>query len=400
MAPLKTAAIGTTGLRVTTLGLGGAPLGGSFARVTEDAALRTVSRALDLGVRYFDTAPLYGHGKSEGLFGRGLARAQRDTFVLSSKVGRVLNPTTAKVDAGTWIDPLPYEAVFDFSRDGVVRSLEESLRRLDMDGIDIALIHDPDDHHDQAISEAFPALAELRSQGVIRAIGAGMNQWEALARFAVEGDFDCFLLAGRYTLLDQSALAELLPLWDLERFDYEWMPPEPSVLRRSYLPKDLRPVLGRNGVERTVLVQAHASVEEAEFLLTLATGADFVAGVVAWVDLISPDVGASLDRLSRMGPLVGIRHLVETDPDEAWLSRDASIRGLREVARRGLAYDLLVKPPHLRHVPQLAERVPELRMVLDHIAKPLIASGEVEPWASDIAAVAAIPGVYARCPGW
>ena len=108
--------------------------------------------------------------------------------------------------------PLPYEVVFDFSRDGVLRSLEDSLRRLDMDRIDIALIHDPDDHHDQAISEAFPALAELRSQGVIGAIGAGMNEWEALARFAVEGDFDCFLLAGRYTLLDQSGLAELLPL--------------------------------------------------------------------------------------------------------------------------------------------------------------------------------------------
>ena len=187
--------------------------------------------------------------------------------------------------------------------------------------------------------------------------------------------------------------------WDVERFDYEWMPPEPSVLRHSYLPRNLRPVLERNGVERTVLVQAHASVEEAEFLLALATGAGFVAGVVAWVDLTSPDVGASLDRLSRMGPLIGIRHVVETDPDEAWLSRDASIRGLREVARRGLAYDLLVKPPHLKHVPQLAERVPELRMVVDHIAKPPIASGEMEPWASDIAAVAAIPGVYCKVSG-
>ncbi len=187
--------------------------------------------------------------------------------------------------------------------------------------------------------------------------------------------------------------------WDLERFDFEWMPPEPSVLRRSYLPRDPGPVLERNGVERTVVVQAHASVEEAEFLLALATGADFVAGVVAWVDLSSPNVGASLDRLGRMGPLVGIRHVVETDPDEAWLSRDASTRGLREVARRGLAYDLLVRPQHLKHVPRLAERVPELRMVVDHIAKPLIASGEIEPWASDIAAVAAIPGVYCKVSG-
>ena len=187
--------------------------------------------------------------------------------------------------------------------------------------------------------------------------------------------------------------------WDLERFDYEWMPPEPSVLRRNYLAKDLRPVLARNGVERTVLVQAHASVEEAEFLLALATEADFVAGVVAWVDLTSRDVGSCLDRLGRMGPLVGIRQVVETDPDEAWLSRDASIRGLREVARRGLAYDLLVRPPHLKYVPPLAERVPELRMVVDHIAKPPIASGEMEPWAADIAAVATIPGVYCKVSG-
>ena len=212
MAPLDTAEIGKTGLQVTSLGLGGAPLGGNAAAVTEEAALRTISTALDLGVRYFDTAPLYGHGKSEGFFGRGLVDADRDTYVLSTKVGRVLSPTVDRLDAGTWVDPLQNEVVFDFSRDGILRSIDDSLRRLNMDRIDVALIHDPDDHQDQAIAEAFPTLAELRSQGVIRAIGAGMNQWEALARFAVEGDFDCFLLAGRYTLLDQSGLSEFLPL--------------------------------------------------------------------------------------------------------------------------------------------------------------------------------------------
>ena len=212
MTSLDTAEIGKTGLKVTSLGLGGAPLGGNAAVVTEETALRTIGTALDLGVRYFDTAPLYGHGKSEGFFGRGLASADRDTFVLSTKVGRVLNPTAAGLDAGAWVDPLPNEVVFDFSRDGILRSIDDSLRRLDMDRIDVALIHDPDDHQGQAIAEAFPTLAELRSQGVIRAIGAGMNQWEALARFAVEGDFDCFLLAGRYTLLDQSGLSEFLPL--------------------------------------------------------------------------------------------------------------------------------------------------------------------------------------------
>jgi len=122
----------------------------------------------------------------------------------------VLNPVEQQPD--TYAALLPFEAVFDFSRDGVLRSLEESFARLGLDHIDIAFIHDPDDHHDQAINEAFPALADLRSQGVISAIGAGMNQWEALSEFAREGDFDCFLLAGRYTLLDHSGLDDLLPL--------------------------------------------------------------------------------------------------------------------------------------------------------------------------------------------
>ncbi len=199
--------------------------------------------------------------------------------------------------------------------------------------------------------------------------------------------------------LDKSTVDSHHHFWDLGRFDYDWMPQEPSVLRRNYLPGDLAPILERNGVGRTVLVQAHASVEEAEFLLELATSTDFVAGVVAWVDLTSPDVGRALDRLSRGGPLVGVRHMVEADPDVAWLSRDAAVRGLREVASRGLAYDLLVKPPHLKYIPQLAERVPDLRMVVDHIAKPPIASGQMEPWARDLGAVAGIPGVYCKISG-
>ena len=217
MNPLDTAEIGTTGLRVTRLGMGGAPIGGNVTEVAEAEALRTVQRGHELGVRYFDTAPQYGHGKSEVFFGRAFAGIQRDEFVLSTKVGRVLNPVSAVVDPGTWINPLPFDIVFDFSRDGVLRSFEESLERLGLDRVDIALIHDPDDHYEQAIRESYPALAELRSQGVVKAIGAGMNDWQPLARFAREGDFDCFLLAGRYTLLDQSGLAELLPLCEQKR---------------------------------------------------------------------------------------------------------------------------------------------------------------------------------------
>ena len=212
MEPTESVEIGATGIHVTQLGMGGAPFGGNVSEVTETAAAAAVQRARRLGIRYFDTAPLYGRGKSEGFFGKVLAEVERDGFVLSTKVGRVLNPIGAPPDDDEWTNPLPYEVVFDFSRDGVLRSLEESLVRLNLDRIDILLIHDPDDHYDQAITEAFPALAELRSQGVVGAIGAGMNDWQPLARFAREGDFDCFLLAGRYTLLDQSGLEELLPL--------------------------------------------------------------------------------------------------------------------------------------------------------------------------------------------
>lgn len=187
--------------------------------------------------------------------------------------------------------------------------------------------------------------------------------------------------------------------WDTTKLDYPWMPPPPSVLQRNYLPEDLEPLLAANGVDATVLVQAHQSVEEANFLLDIAEATDFVAGVVAWVDLKSPDVGVVLDELMRRPKLVSIRHQVEDDPDVAWLSREDSIRGLREVAARGLRYDLLVKPPHLKYVVPLAEQVPDLRMVINHIAKPLIAQGVVEPWASEMAAIAEIPSIYCKVSG-
>ena len=213
MDPLELKQIGSTDLRVTRLGLGGAPLGELFTPVGIQNAIDTVRRGYELGIRFFDTAPLYGRGKSERFYGEALRDFDRNSFVLSSKVGRVLNPNDSATDEDDIYAELPpYDVVFDFSRDGVLRSIEESLERLGLDRLDIALIHDPDDHWEQAINEAYPALAELRSQGVVDAIGAGMNQWEMLARFAQEGDFDCFLLAGRYTLLDHSGLEVMLPL--------------------------------------------------------------------------------------------------------------------------------------------------------------------------------------------
>ena len=212
MDPLDLMEIGGTGLRVTQLGMGGAPFGGTAVDVTEGVALETVDRALRLGVGLFDTAPFYGVGKSEVFFGKALSGVDRSNFALSTKIGRVLHSIDEPMKDSGWVKPFPFDWRFDFSRDGVLRSLEQSLERLDTDHVDILLIHDPDDHHEQAVKEAYPALDELRSQGVVKAIGAGMNDWEPLAQFAREGDFDCFLLAGRYTLLDQSGLEELLPL--------------------------------------------------------------------------------------------------------------------------------------------------------------------------------------------
>ena len=212
MDPLDTAEIGSTGLRVSRVGLGGAPLAGLYTDVGTSAAVETILLTHELGVRYFDTAPLYGSGRSESCFGEALSQIPRHQFVLSTKVGHVLEPVDEPPDSEHFANLPSLELVFDFSRDGVMRSVEESLQRLNLDSVDMLLIHDPDDHYEQALDQAVPTLADLRSQGVVKAIGAGMNQWDMEARFAREADFDCFLLAGRYTLLDQTGLEELLPL--------------------------------------------------------------------------------------------------------------------------------------------------------------------------------------------
>ena len=186
----------------TPLGLGTAPLGGLYEPVDADAALAVVDHAWELGVRFFDTAPYYGCGLAERRLGEGLRGRPRGTFAVSTKVGRLLRP-----GASGWEG-----AYFDFSYDAALRSLEESLERLQLDRVDVALVHDPDDHFDEALTGAFAALARLRDEGVVRAIGVGMNQAELLVRFARETDPDCFLVAGRYTVLDRTGAAELLPL--------------------------------------------------------------------------------------------------------------------------------------------------------------------------------------------
>jgi D-threo-aldose 1-dehydrogenase len=199
-------------------GLGCSPLAGLFAPVTEEAARATIDRAWELGVRFFDTAPLYGHGVSERRTGAALAGRPRDEFVLATKVGRLLR-ADAPPDESLAHEGEPFfrntpavNPTFDFSYDGALRSLEESLERLGLDRVDIVHIHDSAGHADEALAGAYRALDRLRSEGVIRKVGAGMLEADVLARFAREADFDCFLFASRYTLLQQDGLDDLFPL--------------------------------------------------------------------------------------------------------------------------------------------------------------------------------------------
>jgi D-threo-aldose 1-dehydrogenase len=216
MDPFELRQISDTDISVTCFGFGGASMGNMYTVAHDDQALMAIRAAYEAKVRYFDTAPMYGFGKSERLYGCVLNDKPRDSFVLSTKAGRLIvaGEPTPESEETCFVEINDAHAVFDYSRDGVLRSLEESRERLGIDKIDIVYIHDPDvqDCFQEALDEAFPTLAELKSQGIIGAIGAGMNQAEMLCDFAKNADFDCFLLAGRYTLLDQIALEELLPL--------------------------------------------------------------------------------------------------------------------------------------------------------------------------------------------
>jgi D-threo-aldose 1-dehydrogenase len=200
--------------RLSRLGFGGAAIGNLFTAVDDATARAAVDVAWESGVRYFDTAPHYGLGLSERRIGEALRERPRTEFVLSTKVGRILEPAVAdpgaKDDQGFDV-PAAYVRRWDFSGDGVRRSIEESLDRLGLDHIDIAYIHDPDDHVEQALDEAYPALEKLRDEGILGAIGVGMNQSAVPTRFVTETDIDAVLLAGRYTLLDQSGADDLLP---------------------------------------------------------------------------------------------------------------------------------------------------------------------------------------------
>ncbi|WP_394614220.1 aldo/keto reductase [Lentzea sp. JNUCC 0626] len=197
---------------VSRLGFGAAPIGNLYRETSDADAFGAVEAAWASGVRYFDTAPHYGLGLSERRLGAVLADKPREEFVISTKVGRVLEPSDGVgLDDEGFAVPRTFRRVRDYSADGVKRSLESSLERLGTDHVEIVYIHDPDDFWDSAFGEAYPALESLRSQGVVGAIGVGMNQWEMPERFVRETDIDVVMLAGRYTLLEQPSLPSFLP---------------------------------------------------------------------------------------------------------------------------------------------------------------------------------------------
>jgi len=212
---VQTRRLGRRGRTVTAIGYGAAPLGNLFTAVSDAEAEAAVAAAWDAGVRYFDTAPHYGLGLSERRLGAALLRYPRDEVVVSTKVGRLLvpaGPGGPERDLATDFDvPADLRREWDFSGPGVLRSIDESLTRLGLDRVDVVLVHDPDDHERQALEGALPALLDLRSQGIVGAVGVGMNQSAMLTRFVERVDLDVVLLAGRYNLLDQSALDDLLP---------------------------------------------------------------------------------------------------------------------------------------------------------------------------------------------
>jgi len=221
MSQFESRPIGRTPLKVTVFGQGGAPLGGNLQPTPWAQAKAVMDFAWDNGIRFFDTAPFYGYGLSEHYFGNVLREHKREDYVLSTKVGRLLKPRTQpQTPNDPWKQPLPFEPVFDYGYDATMRSFEDSLQRLGLNKIDILLIHDIGvtthfadhaKHMKAAMEGGFKALQELRKAGKIGALGMGVNEWEVCMEAIDYGDFDVFLLAGRYTLLEQEALTSFLP---------------------------------------------------------------------------------------------------------------------------------------------------------------------------------------------
>lgn len=187
--------------------------------------------------------------------------------------------------------------------------------------------------------------------------------------------------------------------WQVGRFNYPWMTSDLGVLYRDYLPDELAPILTNNGVDKTILVQASNGLAESRWLLNLADENSFIAAVVGWVDLMSPDIDAQLVELTAHPKFKGVRHLVESEPQDDWLVQPAVLSGLRRLSTYGLSYDFLVHTRHLKYVPQVAEACPELALVIDHLAKPPIAKNEIKEWSKGFKPLASYPNIHCKLSG-
>jgi L-fuconolactonase len=187
--------------------------------------------------------------------------------------------------------------------------------------------------------------------------------------------------------------------WQVGRFAYPWMSSDLGVLYRDYLPSQLEPVLADNAVSNTVLVQASNSVEESRWLLSLADENPFIAGVVGWVDLVSPNVESQLEEFTAHPKFKGVRHLVESEPADDWLVQPEVLRGLKRLAAYGISYDLLLHTRHLKYIPRVVDSCTDLQFVIDHMAKPPIASGEIEDWKRELKPLAAYANVQCKLSG-
>ncbi|MGW0842350.1 aldo/keto reductase [Streptomyces sp. NPDC002787] len=319
---MRTTTLGRTDVRVTELAYGAAGIGNLFRPVPDEEAAAAIDAAWDAGIRTFDTAPHYGLGLSERRLGAALGGRPRKSYTISTKVGRLLveNESVEGDDlANGFAVPATHRRVWDFTADGVLRSLEASLGRLGLDHVDVVLLHDPDDHAEQALREAYPALERLRAEGVVGAIGVGMNQSALPARFLRETDIDVVLLAGRYTLLEQEGLHELLPeaaargrsvliggafnsglLIDPNPgATYDYAPVPRTVLDRALR---LKTVTERHGVPLRAAALAFPSAHPA--VAAVLTGARSAEEVRDTVDLLSRRIPAALwDELRAEGLL-------------------------------------------------------------------------------------------------